>query len=222
MTQNCSRALPKPIIPAPSAIRSASAGMDDYSTMHKTIRWRWGVVAAAAMTLLALMPQLFLWHVRERAWQGAAAYFYTDEPAYAAYVNALRDGRPRNDPYTGVDDTPATPLPESLFSIQFVPAYLIALPARALGLSTVTAFILLVPLVTFSAALALFWLLALVTGDESAAAAFVPLVLCLGRLLMGKSSSTRCSISRPLTSIYTSCGAMSRLCPYLFSCSSFR
>src|ERR687886_122993 len=103
--------------------------------MREPIRWRWGVAAAAGMTLLALFPQVYLWAERGRAWQGANAYFYTDEPAYAAYVNALVDGRPRRcDPYTGDDDAAAAPLPESLFSIQFVPAYMVALPARAFGL----------------------------------------------------------------------------------------
>src|ERR1041384_7933529 len=137
--------------------------------MRKQIRWRWGVVVAVGMTLLALCPQIYLWHVRGRAWAGANAYFYTDEPAYAAYVNALVDGRPRrNDPYTGADDTPAAPQPESLFSIQFIPAYLIALPARSLGLSTATAFILLAPIVAFTTSLALFWLLALLMAGETA------------------------------------------------------
>lgn len=154
--------------------------------MRKRIRWRWGLLAALCMTLLSLFPQVYLWHVRGRAWNGAHAYFYTDEPAYAAYINALVDGRPRrNDPYTGADDAPAAPQPESLFSIQFIPAYLIALPARALGLSTATVFILLAPIVAFTASLALFWLLALLTADERAAAAFVPCVLCLGILLTG-------------------------------------
>ena len=154
--------------------------------MREPIHWRWGVLAAAAMTLLALFPQVYLWAERGRAWQGANAYFYTDEPAYAAYVNALVDGRPRRcDPYTGEDDTQAAPLPESLFSIQFVPAYMIAWPARALGLSTATAFIVLAPLVAFITSLALFWLLVLITDDERAAAAFVPFVLCLGILLSG-------------------------------------
>lgn len=138
------------------------------------------------MTLLALFPQVYLWGERGRAWAGTNAYFYTDEPAYAAYVNALIAGRPRkNDPYTGMDDTPAAPLPESLFSIQFAPAYLIALPARALGLSTATAFILLSAFTAFTTSLALFWLLALLTEDERMAAAGVPFVLCLGILLSG-------------------------------------
>jgi hypothetical protein len=154
--------------------------------MRGGVRWRWGVLAATAMTLLALWPQVYLWAERGRAWQGAQAYFYTDEPAYAAYVNALIDGRPRRcDPYTGVDDTPTAPLAESLFSIQFVPAYMLAWPARMLGLSTATVFILLAPLVAFTTALALFWLFVLLGVDERAAAAFVPCVLCLGILLSG-------------------------------------
>lgn len=154
--------------------------------MAKTIRWRWGVIAALAMTLLSMFPQVYLWRDRGREWNGSNAFFYTDEPAYAAYINALIDGRPRrNDPYTGRDDSPSQPLPESLFSIQFIPAYLVALPARALGLSTATVFILLAPIIAFAAALALFWLFALITEDDRAAAAFVPFVLCLGVLLSG-------------------------------------
>ena len=114
----------------------------------KTIRWRWGLLAALAMMLLSLFPQLFLWRDRGRDWNGAHAFVYADETAYASYVNALIDGRPRrNDPYTGSNDAPATPLFETQFSIQFVPAYLMAIPARALGLSTATVFIFLAPAV---------------------------------------------------------------------------
>ncbi len=76
-------------------------------------------------------------------------------------------------------------MPESLFSIQFIPAYLVALPARALGVSTATAFIFITPLVAFTSALALFWLLALITNEDRAAAALVPFVLCLGMLVSG-------------------------------------
>ena len=152
----------------------------------KKIRWRWGVIAALAITLLSLFPQCYSWWERGRQWNGSQAFFYTDEPAYAAYINALIDGRPRrNDPYTGRDDGPAAPLPESLFSIQFIPAYFIALPARVLGLSAATAFILVTPIVAFTTALTLFWLLALITDDARAAAAFVPLVLCVGLLVAG-------------------------------------
>lgn len=154
--------------------------------MTKKIRWRWGVTAALAMMLLSLFPQFYLCLQRGRDWNGNQAFFYTDEPAYAAYVNALIDGRPRNnDPYTGRDESPSNPLPESLFSIQFVPAYLIALPARALGLSTATVFILLTPLVAFTVSLALFWFFVLVIDDERAAAAFVLFALCFAILISG-------------------------------------
>jgi hypothetical protein len=63
-------------------------------------------------------------------WNGHYAYNDIDEVAYASYVRALIDGRPRkNDPYSGRDDTPETPQPESLFSIQFAAPYTIAIPA---------------------------------------------------------------------------------------------
>src|SRR5688572_703755 len=171
---------PVPRFPVPSYTRRR------VMPMNKTIRWRWGLIAALAMMLLSLFPQLHLCWERGAQWHGSQAFFYTDESAYAAYVNALIDGRPRrNDPYSGRDDTPDSPLPESLFSIQFIPAYLVALPARALGLSTAKAFILITPLVAFTTALALFWILALITNEDRAAAALVPFVLCLALLASG-------------------------------------
>ena len=157
--------------------------------MGRTFRWRLGVLAAIAMMLLALLPQAHLWYMRGDDWQGSFAHFYSDEPAYAAYVNALIDNRPRrNDPYTGHDETMTggATLPESLFSIQFVPAYLLALPARALGLTASTMFILLMPLVAGTSALAIFWLSAMLTRDERIAAASVPVTLCLGILVSGQ------------------------------------
>lgn len=155
--------------------------------MTKTIRWRWGVISALAITLLSIFPQLYLRRDRGREWNGSHAFFYTDEPFYAAYLNALIDGRPRrSDPYSGRDDSVAHPRPESFFSIQSAPAYLVALPARALGISTATAFILIAPLVAFATALCLFWFFTLLLQDERAAAAFVPFVLCLGILISGE------------------------------------
>ncbi|HYG08797.1 MAG TPA: hypothetical protein VD835_02370 [Pyrinomonadaceae bacterium] len=151
------------------------------------LRWRWGWLAALALMSLSLFPQAHLCYKRGGDWHGSFAHFYSDEPAYAAYVNALIDGRPRrNDPYTGHDDRPGAPLPESLFSIQFVPPYMLALPARALGLDTSTMFILLMPLVAGASALAIFWLLSMLTRDERIAAAGVPFVLCLGILVAGQ------------------------------------
>lgn len=152
--------------------------------MHETGRrhgWRLGVFAAIGVTLLALYPQFRLAHERGKDWSGAYALFSQDEVAYSAYVNALIAGRPRrNDPYTGRDEAPGAPQHESLFSIQFVPAYMIALPARALGVSAPTAFIILAAAVAFLSTLALFWLILLVTRDERLAATGALVVVCLG------------------------------------------
>lgn len=155
--------------------------------MNKTFRWRWGVLAAALMSLVSLIPQAHLCRARGREWQGAYAYFYSDEPAYAAYLNALMEGRPRrNDPYTGTDEQAHATLPESLFSIQFFPAYLLAIPARALNLSAETVFILLMPLTALGSSLALYWTVISITRDERAACASVFVVLCLGILVSGQ------------------------------------
>ena len=152
--------------------------------MHETLRplrWRLGIFAGLALTLLALYPQFALILKRGSQWNGSYAYFSQDEIAYSAYVNALAKGRPRrNDPYTGRDDAPGARQHESLFSIQFIPAYLTALPARALGLSATTMFILLTAIVAFASTLAVFWLIALVTNDERLAATGALVVLCLG------------------------------------------
>src|SRR5438128_9922653 len=109
------------------------------------IEWKWGVLAALAMTFIGLYPQINLWLARGTQWQGSYVLTQGDESAYSAYIDALIDGRPRrNDPHTGRDDAPGAPQPESLFSIQFIPAYAIALPARWLHLSTSSAFIALI------------------------------------------------------------------------------
>jgi hypothetical protein len=155
-------------------------------SLHETARGvparRLGIYAAIAFTLLALYPQFALLAKRGGEWNGFYAYFSQDEIAYSAYVNALIENRPRrNDPYTGRDDTPkGAPQPESLFSIQFVPAYMIALPARALNLSAPTVFILLTGLVAFASVMAIFWLIRLVTNDDKWAATGALIILCLG------------------------------------------
>jgi hypothetical protein len=141
------------------------------------------------MILLALLPQAHLLRARGDNWHGAYASFDGDETAYAAYLNALIAGRPRlNDPYTGVDDSESARQPESLFSIQFVPAYALALPARALSLDASTVFIALAPFVAFAASLALFRLLSLLIKDEQLAACGTIIVLCLGALASGQVS----------------------------------
>ena len=151
----------------------------------KTIRWRWGWLVALGVMMLSLFPQFYLLCERGRDWNGAYAFCFTDEPAYASYVTSLIDGRPRrNDPYSRKETE--KPLLESHLSIQFIPAYLIALPARLLNLSTVTTFILLAPLVAVATTLTVFWLLTLVSKDERFAALLTPFVLCLGLLVSGQ------------------------------------
>ncbi|HEY9405665.1 MAG TPA: hypothetical protein VIQ24_23650, partial [Pyrinomonadaceae bacterium] len=148
-------------------------------TMDEAKGWRWGVAAALALAVVSLVPQLHMWRERGRDWHGSDFSFFFDEAAYESYINALIDGRPRlNDPYTGRDDSPATPQAESLFSIQFIPAYALALPARLFNLSAAAVFIILWPLVAFATTLALTRLLRAATGDEPTAAALALFVLC--------------------------------------------
>ena len=135
------------------------------------------------MMLLALYPQINLRVLRGREWNGAYAYNDIDEVAYAAYLQALIDGRPRrNDPYTGRDETVTSPQSESLFSIQFIPPAAAAIVARPLGLSASSMMIIIGGFAAFATALALFWLLAMLTGDDRIAVTGALMVLCLGTL----------------------------------------
>jgi hypothetical protein len=144
-------------------------------------KWKWCALVSLAMVLLSLIPQIHLWIVRGRDWNGAYVSSQTDEPLYSAYVNALINGRARkNDPFGGKDDSSDAPLPESIFSIQFVPAYAVALPARILGSSAATAFIVLIATAALLASLSVFWLLKNITGDHRLAATGTLFVLCLG------------------------------------------
>jgi hypothetical protein len=150
-------------------------------------RFKWCALAATAITFLALMPQIHFWFVRGSQWQGAYTIMQPDELLYSAYVNALIEGRPRrNDPVSGRDDHPEAPLPESLFSIQFIPPYAIAFLARAFGTSASTAFIVLMGTAGLLASLSVFWLLTSIMGDTRFAAIGVLVVLCFGALAGGQ------------------------------------
>jgi hypothetical protein len=131
------------------------------------LRWRFGVVAAIFLAVFCLYPQLKMFYLRGSDWNGHYAYNDIDEVAYASYVRALIDGRPRkNDPYSGHDQSPETPQPESLFSIQFAAPYTVAIPARILGIGTPWAMTLSGALAGFLSALAAFWLIAGMTGSN--------------------------------------------------------
>lgn len=150
------------------------------------VRWRAGIIAGVIIALYGLYPQFAVWSERGSDWNGVFASNDLDEAAYAAYLQALIDGRPRkNDPYSGRDQTPATPQHESIFSIQFAAPYAVAVPARLFGLNASQAFILVFAVAAFFTALALFWLIVQLTGDENFAAAATLAVLAGGALCAG-------------------------------------
>lgn len=158
---------------------------------------RWAIAAAAAFTLLAIAPQLWFIVGRGQEWNGSNAITHTDEVAYSAYVSSLIRGRPRrNDPYTGRQDTASSRTPESLFSIQMIPAYAVAIPAKALGLSSSTVFIIAPIFCALASAFAIFWLVSIVSGDRRIGAAAIWIVLGFGTLLAGQ-GMIRYILTRP-------------------------
>ncbi len=131
------------------------------------VKWRFGIIAGIFVTLFALYPQFKMIYLRGSDWQGHYAYNDIDEVAYASYLRALIDGRPRkNDPYTGRDHSKETPQPESLFSIQFAAPYTVAIPARILGIGAPWAMTLAGAFAGFFAALAVFWIIAQLTNNS--------------------------------------------------------
>lgn len=145
------------------------------------VRWRWGLIAAVAMALLSLYPQIDLWVTRGVEWNGAFASQSYDEEIYAAYINGLALGRPRLSLPLEIPD-PNKPSYESFYSIQVVPAYLLANFVRASGFTVSEAFILLTPLMAYASTLILFYLFALVTRHETYAAVSAVGVLVFGTL----------------------------------------
>lgn len=151
------------------------------------LRWRFGIIAGIFLVVFTLYPQLKMHYLRGDDWQGHYAYNDIDEVAYAAYVRALIDGRARkNDPYTGRDESPETPQPESLFSIQFAAPYTIAIPARILGVPATWAMTISGALAAFLTALAIFWLIGRITDDSWFAMAGSLVVLAGGALFAGE------------------------------------
>ncbi len=138
---------------------------------------KFALIPAVIVLFLAIYPQINIWSVKGGDWHGAYVVSNYDEVAYSAYVNSLIEGKSRrNDPFIGQDDLPY----ESLYSIQVIPAYSIAIPARFFGFSASTAFILLNFLIPIFACLAIFLLIRDVTKDDLLASVGVLTVLCLG------------------------------------------
>ena len=151
------------------------------------LSWRFGIIAGLFLVAFSLYPQMKMLYLRGDQWNGHYAYNDIDEVAYASYIKALIDGRPRkNDPYTGHDDSPESPQPESLFSIQFAAPYSIALPSRLLGVDAPWAMTISGAVAAFLTALAIFWLVGMLTGDSLFAMAASLIVLAGGALFAGE------------------------------------
>ncbi|HUF03835.1 MAG TPA: hypothetical protein VMM38_06625 [Aridibacter sp.] len=146
-----------------------------------------GVVAGLFLALFSAYPQIKLIYSLDGEWNGHYAYNDIDEVAYAAYLKALIDGRPRkNDPYTGRDDASRSPQPESLFSIQFAAPYAVAIPSRILGVSAPTAMTLSGMAAAFLSAFILFLLISRLSGSHWAGLAGSLIALCGGALAAGE------------------------------------
>jgi hypothetical protein len=142
---------------------------------------------ALPILMLSLGPQILFWYDRGSQWQGAYATLNADEFLYSGYLNTLIDGRPRrNDPFTGRDDQEEAKLPETAFSIQLIPPFIVSSLAKLFGISASTAFIALAPIAGLLASLSIFWLLSSITGDDRSAATGVLFVLLAGTLFAGQ------------------------------------
>ena len=151
------------------------------------IRWRWPIVVAVLMMLIALFPQIYFALYRGPQWNGANAISHPDEVAYSAYLASLIRGDPRRyDPFTHRGAQNEGSAPESIFSIQFVPPYAIALPAHWLRFRASTVFIILPALCALASSFAIFWFVWLLTRDDRFSAASVPFILGLGTLIAGQ------------------------------------
>ena len=151
------------------------------------LRWQFGIIAGIFLAIFTLYPQFKLLYLRGDNWQGHYAFNDIDEVAYASYIKALIDGRPRkNDPYTGRDDAPESPQPESLFSIQFAAPYTVAIPARIFGIGAPWAMTLAGAFAGFFAALACFWLIGRITDNSLFAMTGTLIILAGGTLMAGE------------------------------------
>jgi hypothetical protein len=144
--------------------------------MKKRSAWMFALVPTIVVLLFALYPQITLWRSVGSEWAGSYSAANYDEVAYSAYVNGLINGKPRKyDPMMGVEHDH-----ESIYSLQLIPAYSVAIPARTLGITASTAFIILHILIAIFSSLALYYFLSRITEDQIVSAAGVLIILGLG------------------------------------------
>ncbi|MFN2511141.1 MAG: hypothetical protein ABR568_06805 [Pyrinomonadaceae bacterium] len=157
--------------------------MESPRQLRPLLHYRYAAGAVLAILLLALGPHLYFLYKRGSNWNGLFPLTHSDEVAYSAYVNALIDGRPRRkDPYSGRDETPDRPQPESYFSIQFLPPTVLAMAVRGTGASSDQVMFALTLIAAVVSSLALYWMLQCVINDPREAALGTLIVLTLGTL----------------------------------------
>lgn len=145
--------------------------------------WKYAVFAGIFLALLSLYPQFYLEYRRGENYNGATFFYENDETAYAAYLQALIDGRPRNnDVYSGGG---APQEYETLYTIQFVPAYTISIPARLFGITSEKVFLFVSAVCAFLTSLAIFGFVYKVTKNPKFSAASVLFILLLGPVIAG-------------------------------------
>jgi len=140
----------------------------------------------------ALSPQIGYW--RDNGWSSQSIYAINDndEVAYAAYVQSLIEGRPRrNSPYSGNGDGESGNLGESIFSVQVLASYPVALLGRALGLSSSTAFIIFSAFYGFLAGLSVFYLFFVIFHKPFLSFTGAIIVIAAGALAAGQGSIMR-------------------------------
>ncbi|HYJ92650.1 MAG TPA: hypothetical protein VEV84_15175, partial [Pyrinomonadaceae bacterium] len=144
---------------------------------HRSLRWKFAALAVAIVLFLSVYPQINVWMAKGANWNGAYVVSNYDEVAYSSYVNSLISGRPRkNDPFIGKDNIEG----ETLYSIQAIPAYSVALTAKMLGLSASNVFVILNFLIAIFSTLAIFFLAYAITNDDVISAVAALAVLLLG------------------------------------------
>lgn len=149
--------------------------------MEKEPAWKFSLIPLIAVAILAIYPQLSLWVRQGSGWNGSYFVSNYDEVAYSAYVNALMSGKSRtSDPFLAVQESLHSSQRESLYSIQFIPAYSIALTAKMLNLSASSAFILLILFSAIASVLSIFRFLYETTADELLSSVGTLVILCLG------------------------------------------
>jgi hypothetical protein len=147
----------------------------------------WALASGLIVSAFAMSLQVDLWLERGSDWNGAFAAVDYDEPFYASYLQSLIDGKPRrNSPYTGVEDSAASPQKESYLSIQFLASEPPALIARLFGLSSSTTMMILAPVIGFLSAIALFSLICSLIESPSTSFAITLVVLLCGGIIAGQ------------------------------------